>query len=62
MRAMAEAGAAFFIEAGPGDVLSKLARRVVDGHNVRAVGSPADARSVVEEIAANTSSNSQEPR
>jgi len=41
--ALAEAGADTFIEAGPSDVLTKLAKRVVPGVRARAVGSPAAA-------------------
>jgi [acyl-carrier-protein] S-malonyltransferase len=50
MQAMAELGVSWFLEAGPGDVLGKLAKRAVPGSTVRAVGSPADARAVVEEL------------
>jgi malonyl CoA-acyl carrier protein transacylase len=32
-----------FLEAGPGDVLTKLAKRVVPGARAVAVGSPSDA-------------------
>jgi [acyl-carrier-protein] S-malonyltransferase len=42
-RALAEADATTFLEAGPGDVLTKLAKRVVPGARALAVGSPADA-------------------
>jgi [acyl-carrier-protein] S-malonyltransferase len=45
-RALQEAGADLFVEAGPGDVLTKLARRVVPGAQAVSVGSPEDARSV----------------
>ena len=44
MRALGEAGVRTFVEAGPGDVLSKLVRRNVTGSTVIAVGSPDDAR------------------
>jgi [acyl-carrier-protein] S-malonyltransferase len=50
MRAMDEMGIAWFVEAGPGDVLAKLARRTVPGATIRAVGSPAQARAVAQEI------------
>jgi [acyl-carrier-protein] S-malonyltransferase len=50
LRAMADMGVTWFIEAGPGDVLGKLARRAVPGSEVRSVGSPQDARSVAEEL------------
>jgi [acyl-carrier-protein] S-malonyltransferase len=50
MRAMQELGITWFLEAGPGDVLVKLARRAVPGATVRSIGSPADARAVALEI------------
>jgi len=50
MRAMDEAGVSWFVEAGPGDVLARLARRAVPGATVRAVGSPEDARSVADDV------------
>jgi [acyl-carrier-protein] S-malonyltransferase len=46
-RALADAGADVFIEAGPGDVLTKLAKRVVPGARAVAVGSPADAEAAL---------------
>jgi [acyl-carrier-protein] S-malonyltransferase len=46
-RALADAGAERFVEAGPGDVLTKLAKRVVPGASAVAVGSPGDASSLV---------------
>jgi [acyl-carrier-protein] S-malonyltransferase len=49
MRSMYEMGIEGFIEAGPGDVLGKLARRAVPEAEVRSVGSPDDARAVAEE-------------
>ena len=39
-RALATAGAATFVEAGPGDVLTKLAKRVVPEARAVAIGSP----------------------
>jgi [acyl-carrier-protein] S-malonyltransferase len=39
-RALAGAGVTTFLEAGPGDVLTKLARRVVPGARACALGSP----------------------
>jgi [acyl-carrier-protein] S-malonyltransferase len=41
--ALRAAGAETFVEAGPGDVLTKLAKRVVPGAAAIAVGSPQDA-------------------
>ncbi len=42
-RALAAAGATTFVEAGPGDVLTKLAKRVVPEARAVAVGSPEQA-------------------
>ena len=42
-QALHAAGAATFLEAGPGDVLTKMAKRVVPGATAVAVGSPAVA-------------------
>jgi [acyl-carrier-protein] S-malonyltransferase len=50
LRAMAEMGIDGFVEAGPGDVLGKLARRAVPESQVRSVGSPDDARGLAEEL------------
>jgi len=51
MRAIGDLGGpAWFVEAGPGDVLSKMARRCVPGSTVRAVGSPAEAAAVAAEL------------
>jgi [acyl-carrier-protein] S-malonyltransferase len=49
--ALRSAGAEAFVEAGPGDVLTKLAKRVVPGSRAVAVGSPADAASAAAELA-----------
>jgi [acyl-carrier-protein] S-malonyltransferase len=54
LRAMADMGVSWFIEAGPGDVLGKLARRAVPGSEVRSVGSPEDAHSAAEELRAHS--------
>ena len=40
IQALAAAGATTFLEAGPGDVLTKLAKRVVPDATAVAVGSP----------------------
>jgi malonyl CoA-acyl carrier protein transacylase len=50
LRSMAEMGISLFLEAGPGDVLAKLARRAIPGAEVRTVGSPEEARSVAASI------------
>jgi [acyl-carrier-protein] S-malonyltransferase len=50
--ALRDAGAEVFVEAGPGDVLTKLAKRVVPGARASAVGSPADAHALAEELLA----------
>jgi len=44
VRALADAGGSSFLEAGPGDVLTKLMRRVVPDAAALAIGSPEDAR------------------
>ena len=46
-RALADAGATMFVEAGPGDVLTRLAKRVVPGVEAVAVGSPDAASELV---------------
>ncbi len=48
LQALARAGANVFVEAGPGDVLTKLAKRAVPGATAVPVGSPADAKALVE--------------
>lgn len=50
-KALSSAGASVFVEAGPGDVLTKLAKRNVPGARAVAVGSPADAAGVAAELA-----------
>jgi [acyl-carrier-protein] S-malonyltransferase len=54
MRAMGDAGVELFVEAGPGEVLSKLVKRCVPGARGVAVGSPAEAESLAAEIGART--------
>jgi len=49
MQAIAGMGVDFVIEAGPRDVLGKLARRAVPGATVRSVGTPEQARAVADE-------------
>jgi malonyl CoA-acyl carrier protein transacylase len=46
-RALAAAGATTFVEAGPGDVLTKLAKRVVPEARAVAIGSPEAAGAFV---------------
>jgi [acyl-carrier-protein] S-malonyltransferase len=46
MRALAEAGTTTFVEAGPGDVLSKLVKRIVPSATVMAARSPEEATEV----------------
>jgi [acyl-carrier-protein] S-malonyltransferase len=46
-RALAAAGATTFVEAGPGDVLTKLAKRVVPEARAVAIGSPEAAGALV---------------
>jgi [acyl-carrier-protein] S-malonyltransferase len=50
LRSMSDMGITVFLEAGPGDVLAKLARRAVPGADIRSVGSPGEARAVAEAI------------
>jgi [acyl-carrier-protein] S-malonyltransferase len=55
MRAAAsELGVEWFVEAGPGDVLSKLAKRCVPEARAISVGTPDEARALAEEIGATT--------
>jgi [acyl-carrier-protein] S-malonyltransferase len=49
-RSLQDAGAKAFVEAGAGDVLTKLAKRVVPGARAVAVGSPKDASAVAAEL------------
>jgi [acyl-carrier-protein] S-malonyltransferase len=49
-QALQTAGANAFVEAGPGDVLTKMAKRVVPGARAFAVGTPEDAITVAEEL------------
>ena len=44
VRALSDAGATSFLEAGPGDVLTKLMKRIAPDAAARAIGSPEDAR------------------
>ena len=50
MQSMADMGINAIIEAGPGDVLGKLARRAIPTALVRSVGTPDEARAVVEDL------------
>ncbi len=52
MRAMADAGIDLFVEAGPGDVLSKLVKRCAPATKAVTIGSPEDAKALVNEIGA----------
>jgi [acyl-carrier-protein] S-malonyltransferase len=45
-RALATAGAGTFVESGPGDVLTKMAKRVVPGTAAVAIGSPEAAQAL----------------
>jgi [acyl-carrier-protein] S-malonyltransferase len=47
VRALSSAGATTFVEAGPGDVLTKLAKRVIPSARAVAVGSPEAASSAL---------------
>ena len=50
LKAMTAQGVTAFVEAGPGEVLGKLARRAAPEAKVHAVGSPEEARTVAEEL------------
>jgi len=52
IRAMAEAGVDLFVEAGPGEVLAKLAKRCAPGVRAVSAGSPAEARALAEDVGA----------
>lgn len=54
MRAMADAGVGLYVEAGPGEVLSKLVKRCVPEARGVAMGSPADVDALLSEIGART--------
>jgi [acyl-carrier-protein] S-malonyltransferase len=47
-----ELGVELFVEAGPGDVLAKLAKRCAPGARATSVGTPGQARALAEEIGA----------
>ncbi len=47
IRALASVGATTFLEAGAGDVLTKLMKRIEPSATARAVGSPGDARAAL---------------
>lgn len=50
MRSISEEGITWFVEAGPGDVLGKLARRAAEGSTVASVGSPDEARAAAQAL------------
>ncbi|MEA2521496.1 MAG: [acyl-carrier-protein] S-malonyltransferase, partial [Actinomycetota bacterium] len=50
-RSLADAGATTFIECGPGDVLTKLAKRVVPGASAVAAGTPEAAAAALAPVA-----------
>ena len=50
MRSLLAAGAEVFVEAGAGDVLTRLAKRVVPGAHAVAVGSPSEASALAAEL------------
>jgi [acyl-carrier-protein] S-malonyltransferase len=49
-----ELGIELFVEAGPGDVLAKLAKRCVPSARATSVGTPAEVRALAEEIGVRT--------
>jgi [acyl-carrier-protein] S-malonyltransferase len=54
IRAMAEEGVDVFVEAGPGDVLAKLAKRCAPQARAVSVGTPEEARSLADEVGVKT--------
>jgi [acyl-carrier-protein] S-malonyltransferase len=50
VRSLLAAGAEVFVEAGAGDVLTRLAKRVVPGARAVAVGSPSEASALAAEL------------
>ena len=52
IRAMADDGVDLFVEAGPGEVLAKLAKRCAPGVRAVSVGSPSEARALAEDVGA----------
>ena len=52
VRGLADDGFGVFVEAGPGDVLSKLVRRTLPGSTAIAVGSPDEARAAATSLSA----------
>jgi [acyl-carrier-protein] S-malonyltransferase len=50
IRALADDGIELFVEAGPGDVLAKLAKRGAPGARATSVGSPPEATALVDEL------------
>jgi len=55
IRTLAETGFATFVEAGPGDVLAKLVRRIHDGARGVSIGSPAAALDLATDLRAELS-------
>src|SRR5207253_7335012 len=60
MQAMSAMGVDFVVEAGPGDVLGKLARRAIPKATVRSVGTPDQARAVADELRSGASATEAE--
>ncbi len=50
MRSLAEIGVDLLIEAGPGDVLAKLARRALPGARPLSLGSPGEVLAMAESL------------